>query len=127
MRKRKIDDPAAAGTSDGVAVAPGLAPALASVRAPRRHPRVDRRTVAICGVAVVVAIGAGFVADLLTRLIGLISNLAFYGRVEARFTSPAANHLGPWVIVVPILGALLIGVMARWGSEAIRGHGIPEV
>lgn len=127
MRKRKIDGPATGGTSDGVAPAPGLAPALASVRAPRRHPRVDRRTVAICGVAVVVAIGAGFVADLLTRLIGLITNLAFYGRVEARFTSPAANHLGPWVIVIPMVGALVVGLMARYGSAAIRGHGIPEV
>jgi len=114
-------------TSDGVSPAPSLAPALAAVRAPRRHPRVDRRTVGICGVAVVVAIGAGFVAELLTRLIGLITNLAFYGRFEARFTSPAANHLGPWVIVVPMVGALVVGVMARYGSAAIRGHGIPEV
>src|SRR4051812_11949954 len=100
---------------------------IGQVRAPRRHPRVDRRTVWICGVAIVVAIAAGFVAELLTRLIGLITNLAFYGRFEARFTSPAGNHLGPWVIVVPVVGALVVGVMARWGSAAIRGHGIPEV
>src|SRR3954447_9258232 len=127
MRRRDGERVEQAATSDGVAPAPSLAPALASVRAPRRHPAVDRRTVAICGVAVAVAIGAGFVADVLTRLIGLITNLFFYGRVEARFTSPAGNHLGPWVIVVPIVGALVVGVMARYGSAAIRGHGIPEV
>jgi len=116
-----------AGAGDGLAVAPSMAPALASVRAPRVHPRVDRRTVWICGVAVAVAIAAGFVADVLTRLIGLITNLAFYGRVEARFVSPADNHLGPWVVFVPIVGAVVVGVMARYGSAAIRGHGIPEV
>ncbi|HEX8905788.1 MAG TPA: chloride channel protein, partial [Longimicrobiaceae bacterium] len=127
MAERKQDRLNESATADGLAVAPSLAPALAAVRAPRVHPRVDRRTVWICGIAILVAIAAGFVAELLTRLIGLITNLAFYGRVEARFTSPAANHLGPWVIVVPILGALVVGVMARWGSAAIRGHGIPEV
>jgi len=127
MRRRDGERLEEIATTDGVAPAPSLAPALASVRAPRRHPAVDRRTVAICGVAVAVAIGAGFVADVLTRLIGLITNLFFYGRVEARFTSPAGNHLGPWVIVVPIVGALVVGVMARYGSAAIRGHGIPEV
>lgn len=123
-KQERLDDSA---TAAGLAVAPSLAPALAAVRAPRTHPRVDRRTVAICGVSVAVAIAAGFIADVLQRLIGLITNLAFYGRVEARFTSPAANHLGPWVILVPIAGALVVGVMARYGSAAIRGHGIPEV
>ena len=122
--KERLED---AATADGIAVAPELAAPLAAVSAPRRHPRVDRRTVGICGVSIAVAIAAGFVAEFLTRLIGLITNLAFYGRLEARFTSPAANHLGPWVIVVPIAGALVVGVMARWGSAAIRGHGIPEV
>jgi H+/Cl- antiporter ClcA/CBS domain-containing protein len=110
-----------------MAVAPSLGPALASVRAPREAPVVDRRTVWISGVAILVAICAGFIADVLTRLIGLITNLAFYGRFEARFTSPAANHLGLAVVVVPIAGALVVGVMARYGSAAIRGHGIPEV
>jgi CIC family chloride channel protein len=40
--------------------------------------------------------------------------------------SPAANHLGAWAIAVPVVGALIIGFMARFGSERIRGHGIPE-
>lgn len=120
----RIEESATAG---GLAVAPALGAALDAVRAPRAHPRVDRRTVWLCGVAVGVAIAAGFLADLLTRLIGLITNLAFYGRVEARFASPAANHLGGWVVLVPVAGALVVGVMARYGSAAIRGHGIPEV
>jgi H+/Cl- antiporter ClcA len=67
-----------------------------------------------------------FVARALTGLIGLVTNLAFYGRWSFEFSSPAANHLGLWVIAVPVLGGLIVGAMARWGSRAIRGHGIPE-
>src|SRR5205085_7350461 len=59
-------------------------------------------------------------------LIGFFTNLAFYGRFSATFGSPAGNNLGPWVIAVPIGGALVVGLMARYGSAAIRGHGIPE-
>jgi CIC family chloride channel protein len=73
-----------AATADGLAVAPSLGPALESVRAPREHPRVDARVVWLCGVSVAVAAGAGVMAELLTRLIGLITNLAFYGRVDRR-------------------------------------------
>ncbi len=59
-------------------------------------------------------------------LIGAITNLVFYQRFSAQFVSPADNHLGAWVILVPAVGGLIIGLMARYGSEAIRGHGIPE-
>jgi H+/Cl- antiporter ClcA len=76
--------------------------------------------------AIVVALLAAVAARLLTWLIGLVTNLAFYGRWSGTFVSPAGNHLGAAVIVVPIVGALIVGVMARYGSPAIRGHGIPE-
>ena len=65
-------------------------------------------------------------AEALLWLIGLITNLSFYGRWSSDFTSPAGNHLGLWVIAVPIGGAVIVGLMARYGSAAIRGHGIPE-
>jgi chloride channel protein, CIC family len=76
------------------------------------------------------AIGIGalsaFVALGLLRLIGLFTNLFFYQRWSSAFSSPAGHHLGPLVVVVPVIGALIIGFMARYGSERIRGHGIPE-
>jgi len=84
------------------------------------------RTLAISGLAVGVAVLAALAAQLLTRLIGFITNLAFYSRLSTSFTSPADNHLGLGVILVPVIGALIVGLMARFGSEAIRGHGIPE-
>ena len=85
-----------------------------------------RRTLYLSGLAVAAALGAGFAARLLTAIIGLITNLAFYGRWSLAFVSPAQNHLGWVVILVPVAGGLIVGVMARYGSPAIRGHGIPE-
>jgi H+/Cl- antiporter ClcA len=62
----------------------------------------------------------------LLRLIGLFTNLFYFGRWSTAMVSPAANHLGYYAVFVPTIGALVIGVMARYGSERIRGHGIPE-
>jgi len=96
------------------------------VRAPVQAPIINRRVVFISLISIVVAAGAGLVAQALTRLIGLITNISFYGRFSTAFSSPAYNHLGLWVIVVPVIGGIIVGIMARYGSEAIRGHGIPE-
>jgi H+/Cl- antiporter ClcA len=69
---------------------------------------------------------AGVVAFLLYRLIGLFTNLAFYGRFATQFISPRYNHLGWWVIPIPVIGGIIVGVMAKFGSPKIKGHGIPE-
>ena len=116
----------ATGSTDALPVSPALGPALDAARMPRRSTLVDRRVVAVSALAGVIAVAAALVAQLLTALIGLVTNLAFYGRWSTEFSSPAGHHLGAWVIVVPVIGGLIVGVMARWGSRAIRGHGIPE-
>jgi chloride channel protein, CIC family len=69
---------------------------------------------------------AGIVAYLLYRLIGLFTNLFFFHRFSADFSSARLNHLGLWVIVIPVVGGILIGFMAKYGSSKIKGHGIPE-
>src|SRR5437879_2826141 len=66
------------------------------------------------------------VALALLRLIGLFTNLFYFGRWSTTMVSPIGNHLGVYSVLVPVAGALIIGVMARYGSERIRGHGIPE-
>lgn len=76
--------------------------------------------------AVINAVFIGLLAKLLVVLISLITNMAFYGKFSTQLSSPAGNHLGLIVILVPIAGSLLVGLMARYGSKAIRGHGIPE-
>ena len=83
--------------------------------------------VGVAAGAIGVGVVAGFIAEALLLLIYLITNLAFYGRFGFEPVPPTAAELGAWIIAVPVIGALVIGVMARYGSAAIRGHGIPEV
>src|ERR1043166_7979548 len=85
-----------------------------------------RRVIPISVLAIIIGIFAAFVAAALLKLIGLFTNLFFFQRVDTALVSPAGHHLGPFVVLVPVAGALVIGVMARYGSERIRGHGIPE-
>jgi CIC family chloride channel protein len=76
--------------------------------------------------AVSIGAAAAVVAFALLRLIGFFTNLFYYQRFDGSFVSPAGSGLGFAMAFVPIVGALIIGVMARYGSERIRGHGIPE-
>lgn len=107
-------------------IAPSLAPALAQVNAPTPRANVDARVVAIGGIGIALGVTAAVVARILVALIGFITNLAFYGHASFTNAGPADNHLGLWVLVVPAVGGLIVGIMARYGSAAIRGHGIPE-
>jgi len=76
--------------------------------------------------AALVGVLAGIIAWLLYNLIGLFTNLAFYHRLSFAFASPRFSHLGVWVIFVPVIGGIIVGIMARYGSDKIKGHGIPE-
>src|SRR5580700_5794564 len=76
--------------------------------------------------AALVGILAGLIAYVLYDLIGLFTNLAYYHEWSFRFRSPENTHLGPWIIVTPVIGGLIVGFMAKYGSEKIKGHGIPE-
>jgi CIC family chloride channel protein len=84
------------------------------------------RMVLVSFLAAAIGLVAGGIAFLLYRLIGLLTNISFYGRFVADFTSARHNHLGLWVIAIPVVGGLVVGVMAKYGSSKIRGHGIPE-
>lgn len=84
------------------------------------------RLITITLLAVCIGIVSAFVALALLRLIGFFTNLFFFQRISAALVTPEGHTLGPFVIVVPVIGALIIGMMARYGSERIRGHGIPE-
>ena len=86
----------------------------------------DARLLLLAALAIVAGLAGGAIAWLLLRLIGLITNVSFYQRLSFAFTSPAHERLGWLVFVPPVIGGLLIGLIARFGSEKIRGHGIPE-
>ncbi|WP_343124039.1 chloride channel protein [Luteibacter sp. UNCMF366Tsu5.1] len=109
-----------------IPLAPSLDDSLVEAHMPTRLPLIGARVLRICALAILLGLVVGGVARLLTMLIGVVTNLAFHQTWSTAFTSPAGHHLGAWVIVVPVIGGVIVGAMARWGSRAIRGHGIPE-
>ena len=92
----------------------------------RRDFDGNARLVLIASIAAVVGALSTLTADLLLHAIRFFTNLFFFQKFSTAFTSPATHTLGAWVIVVPVIGGLVIGLIARYGTEAIRGHGIPE-
>src|ERR1051325_5965559 len=86
----------------------------------------DKRILILSLMAVIIGLLSAVVAKILVWLIAVITNLVFYQKFSSEFTSPSNHHLGAFVILIPVIGGLVIGLMARFGSEKIRGHGIPE-
>ena len=124
------------GSTDALPVAPALGLSLDAAQMPRKSTLVTHRILLISVLAIALGALAAWAAQLLMFMINVITDVAFYGRVsdvigptarEGSFVlSPAGNQLGAWVILIPAIGGLLAGIMARWGSRAIQGHGIPE-
>lgn len=114
------------GGRDSIPISTSLMSLFDPARGPRENWPADRRTLRLSGLAMMVAIGAAVIARLLTALIGLVTNLAYYGRFSTDFVAPANHHLGWIALFIPAIGGLVVGLMARYGSQAIRGHGIPE-
>jgi chloride channel protein, CIC family len=112
-------------TTEALPIAPSMAPTLEAAALPPRSTLVDARVVFICGLTILLAIAAGAIAQFLMRLIALFTNIFFYGRFSWAAVSPAGNHLGIVVVIIPVIGGVLVGLLARYGSRAIRGHGIP--
>ena len=83
------------------------------------------RLLLLAGMAAVAGLGGTVAAFVLLRLIALCTNLAYYQTVST-VMQDFPEHLPLWTIAIPIAGGLVIGLMARYGSEKIRGHGIPE-
>ena len=100
---------------------PGAVPAALPLSQPAQF-----RIVLVSFLAGGVGLIAGFVAYALYQLIGLFTNLFFFHRWSPEFVSVRSHHLGAWVILVPVIGGLIVGVMAKYGSSKIKGHGIPE-
>jgi H+/Cl- antiporter ClcA len=103
---------------------PALPPA---VPAPRLADHsADRRMLLLAAMAVVIGFGGVAAAWVLLRLIAVVINLAWFGRLSAAPADIADAGVGVLTIAVPVIGSLLVGLMARYGSDKIRGHGIPE-
>ena len=86
----------------------------------------DARLLLLTPMAAVVGVLGALVAVALVWLIGTVTNLVYYHRFASDLVSPAGNRLGLLAVLVPMAGGLIVGLMARFGSDRIRGHGIPE-
>ncbi|HEY6231068.1 MAG TPA: chloride channel protein [Pyrinomonadaceae bacterium] len=86
----------------------------------------DRRVLLLSLMALFIGALSAVIAKVLVWLIAIFTNLTFFQRFSSEFVSPVNHHLRAWVILAPVVGGLIIGLMARYGSEKIRGHGIPE-
>lgn len=104
---------------------PRLSRALLTPAVPS-SPEPQFRIVLISFLSAAVGLIAGVVAYALYHLIGFFTNLFFFHKISASFHSARDNHLGLLVILVPVIGGLIVGVMAKYGSAKIKGHGIPE-
>jgi H+/Cl- antiporter ClcA/CBS domain-containing protein len=88
--------------------------------------RADRRILVLAAMALAVGSGGVFAAWALVKLIAIVSNLVWFGRLGGVAIPLSHAPRTPWMVAAPVLGGLAIGLMARLGSEKIRGHGIPE-
>src|SRR3984957_10332735 len=93
---------------------------------PLRDFTADRRVLILAALAIVVGSAGAGAAWVLSRLINLVTNLAYFGTLSVAPANMADNTLGWAAARIPVAGCLIIGLMARFGSEKIRGHGIPE-
>ena len=113
-------------TTEGVGVSPSLVPILEYEQFNAHTTLFGREVWRLAALAILIGAVAAIAAIALLRLIGLLTNLCFYGRFSFSFADPTSAHLGVWIIAVPIVGAVVVGFMARFGHAGIRGHGIPE-
>jgi CIC family chloride channel protein len=112
--------------TNGIPIAPSLNFIENGPGEPKKNTAVKLRLLRICCFSILVAAAISCVAKLLVWLINFVTNISFYGSFAIAFHSPSGNHLGWWVIFIPAIGGILVGLMALYGSTAIRGHGIPE-
>jgi len=118
-----------ASTTEGLPVAVSMGPALAAVKLPTHATPLDGRAIWMCILALPIGVAAGLAAQALLWLIGFITRASFYGQwhlmgdgtIDVRHAA-----MGPWIVLIPVAGAIVVGLLARFGSPAVAGHGIPE-
>lgn len=123
MDKRRS---AAAPGRRSLPIAPSLVSEAGDVQVPVEGPPPGARTVFLCSLAILIAGAAALAGQGLLRLIALVTQIAWHGRLSFVDSSPWDHGWGIFSVLVPVVGGLLVGAMARYGSRAIRGHGIPE-
>ncbi|CAN5395925.1 chloride channel protein [soil metagenome] len=112
--------------NNGIPISISLNSTLEKEKFQPKKPYNKKRLFGISALAILIAVCISFIAKLLIYLIDLITNISFYGHFSVEAANPAGNTCGVFVILIPVVGGLIVGLMAFYGSKAIRGHGIPE-
>lgn len=112
--------------SNGIPIAPSLNPTLEAENLEPKKSGNKKRLLKISFIAFLIAVLVSIIAKLLIYLINFVTNISFYGNFSFSHSTPATNSLGIFVIIIPAIGGIIVGLMALYGSKAIRGHGIPE-
>jgi chloride channel protein, CIC family len=112
--------------ANGIPISPALNYIPDNNEDTKKKSILKKRLISISVLCIGVAIAISLIAKFLVTLINVVTNISFYGVFSLKFQSPSYNHLGLWVILVPAIGGVIVGIMALYGSKAIRGHGIPE-
>ncbi|MEO9005179.1 MAG: chloride channel protein [Ginsengibacter sp.] len=110
----------------GIPISISLKPTLEAEHIRPHITQNRRRLLTIASLAILIAISISIMARFLMDFLYFITNVSFYGKTSFEYVTPAGNSLGLWVILIPAIGGLIVGLMALYGSKAIRGHGIPE-
>src|SRR5579885_3294621 len=86
----------------------------------------NRRIAAFTALGILLGLIGAVVAFVLYRLILFFTNVAFFQRFSFDVVYPSSSHVGNWVLIIPAIGGIIVGLMVKYGSDRIRGHGIPE-
>lgn len=113
-------------SEERIPISVSLDPSLKSETQVPKAASNKNRILFITSLAVGIAVCISFIAKFLINLIHLITNIFFFGNFSFAETSPADNALGLLVILIPVIGGLVVGLLVLYGSKDIRGHGIPE-
>lgn len=113
-------------TDSGIPISIALQTTLDEEHISKESTANKQRVLTVSLLSVLVAVCISIIAKMLLGLINLITGLSFHGVLSLSPSSPINNHLGIFVVVIPVIGGVIIGLMALYGSKAIRGHGIPE-
>jgi CIC family chloride channel protein len=125
VQRRAVPDAPEAAGGDGTLLGPDLRPERTGERELgdfTTSPEILR----LVPLAVLVGALGAVISLALLDMIGFVTNLLYYQRLSVSLVSPRANTLGWLALLIPVGGGLVVGLMARYGSEQIRGHGIPE-
>jgi H+/Cl- antiporter ClcA len=112
--------------NNGIPIFPSLSPTLEAEHFEPRKGENKKRLLIVSFVAFLIAAFMSFIAKFLVLLISLFTNISFHGIFSFSHSTPATNSLGIFIVIIPVIVGIIVGLMALYSSKAIRGHGIPE-